>query len=81
MPSKTPNLSEVKKHYEAEYRRSDLERAKRGADYTAQDLAHFPAGKVLLEAEAHRASATDPGYWRNKQEFYMTEHWKLEQEF
>jgi len=66
---------------EAELERTKLERAKRSADSSARDLATFPAGKALLEAEDHRDSATDPEYWWNKIEYYEAESYKLRQEF
>jgi len=65
----------------AELERTKLERAKRSADSRARDLATFPAGKTLLEAEDHRDSAMDPGYWRSKKRYYKTEYNKLEQEY
>jgi len=52
-PFEDLNTTALEKHYGAEDRQSDLERAKRCADYAAQDLAQFPTGKILLEAEAH----------------------------
>jgi hypothetical protein len=65
----------------AELERTKLERAKRSADSRARDLATFPAGKTLLEAEDHRDSAMDPGYWRSKKRYYKAEYNKLEQEY
>ena len=53
-----------------ELERTKLERAKRSADLRARDLATFPAGKALWEAEDHGDSATDPGYWWNKKKYY-----------
>ena len=64
-----------------ELERTKLERAKRSADLRARNLATFPAGKALLEAEDHGDSATDPGYWWNKKKYYEAEYDKLKQEF
>ncbi len=64
-----------------ELERTKLERAKRSADSRARDLATFPAGKALLEAEDHEDSATDPRYWWNKKKYYEAEYKKLKQEF
>ena len=64
-----------------ELERTKLERAKRFADSRARDLATFPAGKALLEAEDHEDSATDPRYWWNKKKYYEAEYKKLKQEF
>ena len=64
-----------------ELERTKLDRAKRSADLRARDLATFPAGKALLEAEDHGDSATDPGYWWNKEKYYEAEYDKLQEEF
>ena len=64
-----------------ELERTKLERAKRSADLRARDLATFPPGKALLEAEDHGDSATDPGYWWNKKKYYEAEYDKLQEEF
>ncbi len=64
----------------AEMETTILQRAKQSADSRARDLATFPAGKTLLEAEDHRDSAMDPGYWRSKKRYYKAEYDKLEQE-
>ena len=73
------------KYYRAEYwaiyEKTKLERVKRYADCTARDLATFPAGKALIEAEDHGDSAVDPGYWRSKKRYYEAEYDKLEEEF
>jgi len=73
------------KYYPAEfwaiYEKTTLERAKRHADCTARDLATFPVGKALLEAEDHWDSAMDPRYWRSRKKYYKTEYKKLQQEF
>ena len=73
------------KYYRAEYwaiyQKTTLERVKRYADCTARDLATFPAGKALIEAEDHGDSAVDPGYWRSKKRYYKAEYNKLEEEF
>ena len=66
---------------DAELQRTKLERAKRSADSRARDLATFPAGKALLDAEDHGDSATDPGYWWNKKKYYEAEYDKLQEEF
>ena len=66
---------------DSEWERTKLERAKRSADSRARDLATFPAGKVLLDAEDHGDSVTDPGYWMNKKKYYEAEIDKLEEEF
>ena len=66
---------------DVEFERTKLERAKRSADSRARDLATFPAGKALLEAEDHGDSATDPGYWWNKKKYYEAKYKKLKQEF
>ena len=67
--------------YEAEYQKTELERAKRRSDDVARDLATFPAGKVLLDAEDHRDSAIDPEYWRSRERLYKAEKERLTQEF
>ena len=67
--------------YKFEWERTKLERAKLAADSRARDLATFPAGKALLEAEDHGDSATDPEYWWNKEKFYQAEYDKLREEF
>ena len=64
-----------------ELERTKLERAKRFADSRARDLATFPAGKALLEAEDHGGSETDADYWRNKKIYYGAEYNKLQEEF
>ena len=64
-----------------ELERTKLERAKRSADLRARDLATFPTGKALLEAEDHGDSATDAGYWWNKKKYYEAEYDKLQEEF
>ena len=66
---------------DAEWERTKLERAKRSADSRARDLATFPAGKALLDAEDHGDCATDPEYWWNKKEYYEAEYDKLQEEF
>ncbi|MCJ1456653.1 hypothetical protein MMC28_007015 [Mycoblastus sanguinarius] len=66
---------------DSEWERTKLERAKRSADSRARDLATFPAGKALVEAEDHGDSAKDPGYWWNKKKYYENEYKKLKQEF
>ena len=65
----------------AEVERTRLERAKRSADREARDLATFPAGKALLDAENHGESLTDPGYWWNKRKYYEAEYDRLLEEF
>ncbi len=65
----------------AEVERTKLERAKRSADSRARDLATFPAGKVLLDAEDHGDFVTDPGYWWDKKKYYKAEYDKLRKEF
>ncbi len=65
----------------AELERTKLERAKRSADREARDLATFPAGKALLDAEDHGESLTDPGYWWNKKKYYEAEYDRLREEF
>ena len=64
-----------------ELERTKLERAKRSADSRARDLATFPAGKALLEAEDHGDSATDPEYWWSQKNYYEAEYEKLKKEF
>lgn len=64
-----------------ELQRTKLERAKRSADSRARDLATFPAGKVLLDAEDHGDCVVDPGYWWNKKKYYEAEYDKLQEEF
>ncbi len=64
---------------DAELQRTKLERAKRSADSRARDLATFPAGKALLDAEDHGDSAIDPGYWWNKKKYYEAEYKRLKQ--
>lgn len=59
----------------------DLPRRQILTDLRARDLATFPAGKALLEAEDHGDSATDPGYWWNKKKYYEAEYDKLQEEF
>lgn len=66
---------------DAELQRTKLERAKRSADSRARDLATFPAGKALLDAEDHGDSTTDPGYWWNKKKYYEVEYDKLQENF
>ena len=66
---------------DVELEKTRLERAKRSADSRARDLATFPAGKALLQSEDHGDSATDPGYWWNKKEYYEAEYRKLREEF
>ena len=74
-----------KKLYSAQLRveleRTKLERAKRSADSRARDLATFPAGKALLEAENHGDSETEAEYWQNKKKYYGAEYNKLQKEF
>ena len=74
-----------KKLYSAQFKveleRTKLKRAKRSADLRARDLATFPAGKALLEAEDHGNSAIDAGYWWNKKKYYEAEYDKLQEEF
>ncbi len=70
-----------KEYYEAKYKETELERAKRSADEAARDLAYFPAGKTLLESENYRDSAADPGYWLRKQKDYRAEYRKLKENF
>ena len=67
--------------FDSEFERTKLERAKRSAESRARDLATFPAGKALLEAEDHGDSATDAGYWWNKKKYYEAEYHKLRKEF
>lgn len=67
--------------YKAEYQETELERAKRRSDDVARDLATFPAGKALLDAEDQRDAATDPEHWRSKERFYKAEKERLTQEF
>ncbi|KAF6232005.1 hypothetical protein HO173_009842 [Letharia columbiana] len=66
---------------EVELQRTKLERAKRSADSRARDLATFPAGKALLDAEDHGDCVVDPGYWWNKKKYYEAEYDKLQEEF
>ena len=66
---------------DAEWERTKLERAKRSAESRARDLATFPAGKALLDAEDHGDCATDPEYWWNKKKYYEAEYDKLQEEF
>jgi len=49
--------------YDALPKESAVERAKRHAYTNRKKLATFPAGKALLEAEDHGASAANPEYW------------------
>ena len=67
--------------YSALPKESALERAKRHAHTNLKKLATFPAGKRLLEAEDHGASAEDPEYWRRRERYYWNEHERLRQEF
>lgn len=47
----------------------------------ARDLAAFPAGKALLEAEDHGDSAMDPGYWWSKKKYHEAGYDKLREDF
>ena len=66
---------------DVEFERTKLECAKRSADLRARDLATFPAGKALVEAEDHGDSATDLEYWWSKKNYFEAEYKKLKQEF
>ncbi len=70
-----------KEYYEAEYKKIELERAKRSADAAARDVAYFPACQALLESENYRESAADPGYLLRKQKDYRAKYRKLKKEF
>ena len=65
----------------AERVRTKLQRVKRSADRTARDLATFPAGKALLEAEDHGDSVGDPEYWLGKKKYYEAKYDELKEEF
>ena len=70
-----------KRQYEAEYRKTEIEHARRSANEAALALAHFPAAKDFLEAENQLHSTDDPEYWWMKEELYRAEHKKLWQEY
>ena len=72
---------EYKAAYAAIRKEGALERAKRHAYTNRKKLATFPAGRALLQAEDHGASAADPEYWRKKEKYYWDEHERLRKEF
>ncbi|KAL9124462.1 MAG: hypothetical protein Q9217_006207, partial [Psora testacea] len=49
---------------------TELDCVKRQARSAAENLARFPAGKAMLDAEDHGEFGTDPEYWRRKKKEY-----------
>ena len=66
---------------DTEIERTSIERAKQSAASKAQELATFPAGQALLEAESHEHFREDAEYWMSRRNYYTVEYEKLEQDF
>ena len=66
---------------ELEFERTKEGYARNAAESVARELATFPAGKALLEAEDQANSKTCPIDWQSRKDFYQKEYDKLEQGF